>query len=59
MRNYERAELNEIRQVHDDTLLRLDREFTKRGGKGEDLAQAIKVMVHVKKRLKKLSTEGM
>jgi len=51
----ERAELNEIRQVHDDTLLRLDRAFTKSKGKGEDLAQAIKVMVHVKKRLKALA----
>ena len=55
MRNYERDELNEIRQVHDDTLARLDREFTKRSGKGEDLAQAIKAMVHVKRRLKKLA----
>ena len=51
----EKAELNEIRQVHDDTLLRLDRYFTKRKGSNGDLAQAIKSMLHVKKRLKKLS----
>jgi len=51
----ELEELLEIRQAHDDTLLRLDREFTKNKGKNGDIAQAIKVMIHVKKRLKALS----
>ena len=49
----EKQELNEIRQVFDDMMVRADRAFTETGG--DELAHAIKAMVHIKKRLKRFS----
>lgn len=54
MNSKERTEINEIRQVLDDAMIRADKAFLKSTG-ANDLAQSIKAMVHVKKRLKKLS----
>jgi len=56
MKPKEREEINEIRQVLDDAMARVDRAFLKFTN-NDDLAQSMKVMVHIKRRLKKLSEE--
>lgn len=48
-----KEELNEIRQVLDDAMVRIDKAFLDTLG-GDNLAQAMKALVSVKKRLKKL-----
>lgn len=61
MKLYEISELNEIRQVLDDAMLRADKAFTclndkKTRDEGfNHLAQSIKTMTNLKKRLKDLS----
>jgi len=51
----EKDELHEIQQVFEDALVRADMAFTEMKGKSEHLSQAIKVMLHVRKRLKALA----
>lgn len=55
MTKAERAEVYEIRQAFDDALFRADKTFTEIKGESKNLNQAIKVMLHIKKRLKELS----
>ena len=54
MNSIEKAELNEIRQVFDDALIRADRAYSIILG-NDDLAHVIKAMVHIKRRLKNFS----
>ena len=53
MTSEEKSELNEIRQAFDDAMLRADRAYSDMPN--NELAHAIKAMVHVKKRLERLS----
>ena len=51
-----KEEIREIRQVLDDAMVRIDKAFLKSLG-GDDLAQAMKALISVKKRLKELCGE--
>jgi hypothetical protein len=54
LNSIEKSEILEIRQVFEDYSVRLDRAFTDDPSNSE-LAQCIKVAVHIKKRLKRFS----